>query len=88
MSDPWMVDSVDDHWVRLEDPDGAFHELPRAWLPEAVAEGHVLRVDVGGEGLERSVRFTIDEAATVRRRSAMGALRERLQRGPAGDFDL
>jgi hypothetical protein len=89
MSEAWIVDGIEDGWVRVETPTGGFLELPHAWLPARVAEGSVLRVDVsGGEGLERSVRFTIDEAASQRRRAALGEWREQLKRGPTGDLDL
>jgi hypothetical protein len=88
MSEAWIVDSIEADWVRVEAPTGGFLELPQAWLPDRVAEGSVLRVDVHGQGLERSVRFTIDEAATQRRRAALGEWREQLKRGPSGDLDL
>lgn len=79
---------MEDGWVRVEAPDGAFVTIPRAWLPERVSEGMVLRVEPSGEGLERLVRLTIDEAASQRRRAAIGVLRDQLKRGPSGDLEL
>jgi hypothetical protein len=88
MTDSWIVDAVEDGWVRVEDPAGSMLDLPADWLPEGIREGHVVRVETAGRGLDRSVRFTIDEAATERRRATMSDLRERLKRGPSGDLDL
>lgn len=89
----WTVDRLEDEGrVVLETDAGATLDLPAAWLPDAIREGDVLRVEVRRDEEEapyaRAVRFVRDEAETERRRRAAVRLRESLPSGPEGDLDL
>lgn len=91
----WTLDRVEDgRWAVLEAADGSSVRVPRVWLPRAVREGHVLRLELGsedelGEDAHASeLRFAVDEVETQQRMEATDELRDRLPEGPEGDLDL
>jgi hypothetical protein len=73
----------------LEDGDGQTFSIPRAWLPEEIREGDVIRVveHSAGSGIRR-VDFTLDPAAREERIARARSLRDTLPHGPKGDLKL
>jgi hypothetical protein len=85
----WVVDSIEDEVVAVEE-DGARMLYVPAWLlPSAAREGDVLRVSRRDEGAGVSLRIEVDHAATA---AAAARARARLDRlagsDPGGDLEL
>jgi hypothetical protein len=63
----WAVDSIENGIARVEEDGARMITVPLHLLPDAVKEGHVLRVDRGtGSGKESlTLTISIDEGATA-----------------------
>ena len=75
-------------WAVLEDSGGRTFNIPKAWLPESVREGDVLRVDTQLGADIHGLRIRIDEHVREERLSNAGMRRDRLPKGPKGDISL
>lgn len=91
----WTLDRFEDgDWAILEGDAEATVHVPRAWLPRAAREGHVLRLEIGSEdeldedSHASELRFVVDEVETQQRRDEMQDLRDALPDGPEGDLGL
>ncbi len=78
---------TDNNSAVLESEPGAW-EIPRAWLPDNAREGDVIRIENIRKEDGTWVRFTVDSGATAERRAKLAEKRNRLRRGPKGDFSL
>jgi hypothetical protein len=75
-------------WAVLEGDDARTFSVPRIWLPAEVREGDVLDVGSQTMGGAHVLRIDVNAKASDERLADADRLRERLPRGPRGDFAL
>lgn len=80
-----IVDAIEGEFARVELHSGAVIDLPVDWLPQGVAEGDHLRVEVVGDG---RVVFTLDADETERVRRENQALLDSITEEPPEDFHI
>jgi DUF3006 family protein len=90
MGNSYTIDRFEDgDWAVLEDDQGRTFSLPRRWLPAEAREGDVLKVDYQkAEPAVETLRLELDPAAREERLDRARQARNRLRRGPKGDFSL
>jgi hypothetical protein len=85
----YVIDRFEDGgWAVLEREDGTSLDVPSEWLPEGAIEGHILTLSLEATAESSRLTFTIDSDATAQRLDELRKLRERLPKGPDGDFEL
>ena len=84
--DVWVLDRIEDgEMAVLIGNDGETEVvIPAGWLPKAVREGHVIRVEVTAG----SVAFSIDQDATDAALQRGREMRASIRKGPSGDIAL
>ncbi len=80
-----VVDALEGDRARVEFSDGRVSDLPAEWLPAGAGEGHVLRLEVVGDG---QVRIALDPDETERRRRENQALLDSITQKPPEDFHI
>lgn len=86
----YTVERFEDSWAVLEVSASQTFNVPRAWLPDAVAEGDVLEVALEGGGEDSEVRFSIDAEATadLKRRVSEARAKRSVPKAPPGDIEI
>ena len=85
----WIVERFEDNGVAvLERDDSTTFDVPMAWLPQGVEEGHVLSLELSGDEEKSTLTFTVQAEATAQRLEVAKALRGSLAGAPEGDIDL
>lgn len=84
----YTLDRFEDEWAILEVEAGETFNVPKLWLPEAAAEGDVLKLSLETGSTQSAARFAVDAEETAARRQHARELQERLLKAPEGDFEL
>lgn len=88
----WIVDSIEENTVAVEQDAGRLYELPRFLFPKEIREGDICRIVVapGSEKGVLSATVSIDEKATLaaKARSAAQVASPPPKRDPGGPINL
>ncbi len=84
----FIIDRFEDNDLTvLEQDEGTFIEVPRAWVPPEAREGDVL-IELDTDILDGEVRYAVDFGATEARTHNVRALRASLPTVDDGDIEL
>lgn len=86
----YTIDHVEGDWVILEDETARAFNVPKAWLPESLREGDVVRfqIDQGSSTGSTLLHVSIAPEERAERLRSSKERRARIPAGPKGDVSL
>lgn len=86
----YTIDRIEGDWVILEDESARTFNVPKAWLPESLRQGDVVRfrVDHGSEAGATLLHVSSAPEERAERLRSAEERRGKISTGPKGDVSL